>query len=50
MDEFVTETKHERHRKLNPNPPCEKKSEEMSANYFLSVLDINYVTYTRKCV
>ena len=50
MDEFVTETKHERHRKLNPNPPCEKKSEEMSAKYFLSVLDINYVTYTRKCV
>ena len=50
MDEIAPVTKHERQRKLNPNTPCEKESKEMTANCLLSVADINYVTYSRKCV
>ena len=50
MDEIAPVTKHEWHRKLNPNPPCEKVFKEMTANCLLSVVDINYVTYSRKCV
>ena len=47
MDEFVPVTKR---RKGRANPPCEKESKEMTANSLLSVLDMNYVTYSRKCV
>ena len=51
MDEFVSVTKHcEGQRRQNPNPSYEKESNEMTANRSLSVLDINYVTYSRKYV
>ena len=50
MDEFAPVTKHKRQRKYNPNPRCGKKSKEMTANCSLSVLDINYVTFSRKYV
>ena len=50
MDEYAPVTKTEWQRKQNPNPPGEKESKKMTANCSLSVLDINYVTYSTKCV
>ena len=58
MDKFDSLTKHvkgrererERERERNSKPPCDKESKEMTANCSLSVLDINYVTYSRKRV
>ena len=54
MDKFDSLTKHvkgrERERERNSKPPCDKESKEMTANRSLSVLDINYVTYSRKRV
>ena len=50
MDEYAPVTKTEWQRKQNSNPPGEKESKKMTANCSLSVLDINYVTYSTKCV
>ena len=51
MDEFVPITKHMKGRESKILiQPVRKKSKEVTANCLFTVLEINYVTYDRKCV
>ena len=50
MDEFVYLTKHMKDTESKPQSTLCKRIKEMTANCSLRLLDINYVTFSKKCV